>query len=83
MGPYVSAILNVEGSAGRKKARKILEGLIAHLDVAGVGSISEIFDGEEPHTPRGCIAQAWSVGEILRAYIDVVMDVKPKYAAMK
>lgn len=38
----------------------------AHLLAAGIGQISEIFDGDAPHAPRGCIAQAWSVGEILR-----------------
>jgi len=39
-----------------------------HLTDAGLGSISEIFDGDPPHTPRGCIAQAWSVAETLRAW---------------
>jgi predicted glycogen debranching enzyme len=68
MGPYVSAIANVEGTAGKKRARKILENLIPHLRDGGIGTISEIFDGETPHTPRGCVAQAWSVAEILRAY---------------
>jgi len=42
--------------------------LIAHLADAGLGSISEVFDGDPPHTPRGCIAQAWSVAELLRVY---------------
>ena len=37
-----------------------------HLDEGCIGSISEIFDGEPPHYPRGCVAQAWSVGELLR-----------------
>ena len=83
IGPYVSAIINVEGSAGRKKARKVYEGLIAHLNEAGIGSLSEIFDGDAPHTPRGCIAQAWSVGESLRGYLEDVMGVKPKYDGMK
>jgi glycogen debranching enzyme len=39
-----------------------------HLREAGLGSVSEIFDGDAPHAPRGCIAQAWSVGEIIRLY---------------
>jgi glycogen debranching enzyme len=39
-----------------------------HLRVAGLGSVSEIFDGDPPHAPRGCVAQAWSVGEIIRLY---------------
>ncbi|WP_157264412.1 amylo-alpha-1,6-glucosidase [Azohydromonas aeria] len=47
-------------------ARAQLEGLIAHLGEFGVGSVAEIFDAEAPYTPRGCIAQAWSVAELLR-----------------
>jgi len=43
----------------------MLRGLIDHLDEFGVGSIAEIFDAEAPFTPRGCIAQAWSVAETL------------------
>jgi glycogen debranching enzyme len=40
------------------------------LREAGVGQISEIFDGDAPHTPRGCIAQAWSVAELLRCELE-------------
>jgi glycogen debranching enzyme len=40
-----------------------------HLNEAGVGTLSEIFDAEPPYTPRGCVAQAWSVAEVLRAWI--------------
>ena len=40
-----------------------------HLDEACIGSISEVFDAEEPFTPRGCIAQAWSVAEVLRVWV--------------
>lgn len=68
MGPFVDAWLKVypEDRAG---ARKCLEGFLPHLDEACVGSISEIFDAEPPFTPRGCIAQAWSVAEVLRAWV--------------
>jgi glycogen debranching enzyme len=45
----------------------MVSGLHAHLVQAGIGSVSEIFDAEEPFTPRGCIAQAWSVAELIRA----------------
>jgi predicted glycogen debranching enzyme len=45
----------------------------------GLGFVGEIFDGDPPHTPRGCIAQAWSVAEPLRAYVEDVMRVRPKY----
>ena len=47
-------------------ARAAVEGFIHHLDDACIGSISEVFDAEAPYTPRGCIAQAWSVAEVLR-----------------
>lgn len=68
IGAYVDAWLKVypEETAG---ARALLHGLISHLDDACVGSISEIFDAEAPFTARGCIAQAWSVAEVLRAWI--------------
>ena len=46
---------------------------------AGLGAVSEIFDGDSPHKPRGCISQAWSVAEPLRAYVEDVMQVRPKY----
>jgi glycogen debranching enzyme len=52
----------------RAGARAFVEGFASHLGEAGVGSISEIFDAEPPYTPRGCIAQAWSVAEVLRAW---------------
>jgi glycogen debranching enzyme len=41
-----------------------------HLDDAGISSISEVFDGDFPHKPGGCISQAWSVAEILRAWVE-------------
>jgi glycogen debranching enzyme len=47
-----------------------------HLEDAGIGTVSEIFDADWPHVPRGCIAQAWSVAEILRAYIEDLQDQK-------
>lgn len=70
IGPYVEAYLRVHAFSQAAKAdmRAMLAPLIEHLDVAGIGSISEIFDGDSPHKPRGCIAQAWSVAELLRAW---------------
>ena len=65
IGPAVDAWLKAhDGDTAR--ARRLLDGLIAHLDDAGAGSISEVFDAEAPYAPRGCIAQAWSVAEVLR-----------------
>jgi len=65
IGPYVDAWLKLHpGETGR--ARALVEGLDKHLDKACVGSISEIFDAEPPYVPRGCVAQAWSIAEVLR-----------------
>jgi predicted glycogen debranching enzyme len=68
IGPYSDAWLKVhpEDTAG---ARRLLQGFVPHLDEACIGSISEIFDAEPPHTPRGCVSQAWSVAEVLRAWV--------------
>ncbi|XXZ30084.1 amylo-alpha-1,6-glucosidase [Sorangium sp. So ce321] len=67
MGPFVDAWLKVY-PADLAGARSLLAGFPPHLDEACAGSISEIFDAEPPFTPRGCVAQAWSVAEVLRAY---------------
>ena len=48
--------------------RRWLQPLLDHLGDFGIGSIAEIFDAEAPYTPRGCIAQAWSVAELLRCW---------------
>src|SRR5207248_7044878 len=67
IGPYIAAAVRVRGERGRETARGLLANMRAHLGEAGLGTISECFDGDAPHTPRGCIAQAWSVAEVLRA----------------
>jgi len=64
MGPYLDAHLRVNGD--REAVRRMIEPFEAHLRDAGLGTISEIFEPEPPYRPRGCIAQAWSVAEILR-----------------
>lgn len=66
LGPYMDALIKVRGEKGRLQAADVLTGLISHLYQAGVGSISEIFDGDFPHEARGCYAQAWSIAEPLR-----------------
>ncbi|MCW2249400.1 putative glycogen debranching enzyme [Azospirillum fermentarium] len=68
IGPMVDAALKVD-PGGRAEARAMLTGFLPHLNEAGLGTISEIFDAEAPFAPRGCIAQAWSVAEVLRAWI--------------
>ena len=68
-GPFVEAWLRVRGNtddAKREAREKFLAPLLAHLDDAGLGHVSEIADAEPPHTPRGCPFQAWSLGELLR-----------------
>lgn len=67
LGAYVDALVRYRGSAGRRQGRELLAGFAPHLDEACIGSISEIFDAEPPHRPRGAFAQAWSVAELLRA----------------
>ncbi|HEX8708187.1 MAG TPA: amylo-alpha-1,6-glucosidase [Pyrinomonadaceae bacterium] len=76
MGPFITAYVRVnKGSPeSRAEALRWLEGFREHLGRAGMGQVSEIFDGDAPHTPRGCIAQAWSVGELLRAALEDVYD---------
>lgn len=69
IGPYVDAWLKL--NPGKEaEGRKFLAGFVAHLDEACVGSISEVFDAEAPYTPRGCVAQAWSVAEVLRCWVN-------------
>jgi predicted glycogen debranching enzyme len=67
IGPFIDAWLKVHPE-NPTEARRFLEGFVPHLNEACIGSISEIFDAESPFTPRGCIAQAWSVAEVLRCY---------------
>jgi predicted glycogen debranching enzyme len=67
LGPFVFAHLRVYGNPAQ--ARQFLEPMADHLLAHGLGSLSEIFDGDAPMTPRGCIAQAWTVAEVLRAWI--------------
>ena len=68
IGPFIDAWLKLHPD-DRAGARRFLEGFTAELHDSGVGSISEIFDAEPPYTPRGCIAQAWSVAEVLSAWV--------------
>ncbi|MGC3943423.1 MAG: amylo-alpha-1,6-glucosidase [Chryseolinea sp.] len=66
LGAYVDALFAVDGNAAQKEAATLIHSCCANLDDACIGSLSEIFDGDWPHAPRGCIAQAWSVAEIVR-----------------
>jgi glycogen debranching enzyme len=77
IGPFIDAWLKVHPQ-DLVGARKFLEDFVAHLDDGCVGSINEIFDAEAPFTPRGCIAQAWSVAEVLRCWVKTAEDEKTR-----
>jgi predicted glycogen debranching enzyme len=68
IGPFIDAWLKARPGE-QETARQFLVGFFDHLGEACVGSISEVFDAEAPYTPRGCPAQAWSVAEVLRAWV--------------
>lgn len=73
IGPFIDAWLKVH-PGDLANARKFLDGFEPHLNEGCVGSISEIFDAEPPFTERGCVAQAWSVAEVLRCYAKTAGD---------
>jgi predicted glycogen debranching enzyme len=72
MGPFVTAYLRVQNysPAALEQAKSWLAAFEKHIREAGVGQVSEVFSGDPPHQPGGCIAQAWSVAELLRAAIE-------------
>jgi glycogen debranching enzyme len=83
MGPFITAYIKV--NAGSESARRQAEAWLGplkdHLTDAGLGHISEIFDGDAPHRPVGCIAQAWSTAEVLRATVEEIYGIRPQNAA--
>ena len=64
LGPYVDALVKVKSQ--NSKVKSVIDNFIYHLNEGCIGSVSEIFDADAPHHPRGCVAQAWGVAEILR-----------------
>ncbi|MGA2097570.1 MAG: amylo-alpha-1,6-glucosidase [Candidatus Acidiferrum sp.] len=69
LGPFALAHYRAYGNAAA--ALRLLEPIGANISAFGLGTLSEIFDGNPPHTPRGCIAQAWTVAEVLRAWAEL------------
>jgi predicted glycogen debranching enzyme len=67
LGPFARAHYRVHGDA--RLAQSLLDPVGEHVNSACIGTVSEIFDGDAPHTARGCFAQAWGVAEILRSWI--------------
>ena len=80
LGPFVTAHLKVYRDPVR--ARSFLDPMIRHLQSNGLGTLSEVFDGDPPFTPRGCIAQAWNVAELLRTWMTLVTYKKEKPASV-
>jgi len=83
LGLFTTGFLKTKGYAEYRREYAFKNFLLPFFSEqifkAGLGTISEVFDGEPPHLPRGCIAQAWSVAEPLRAYVEDVMLVRPKH----
>jgi predicted glycogen debranching enzyme len=79
MGPFLSAYVKVHGASrsAREQAAEWLRGFELMMTHAGLGQLPELADADPPHTPRGCIAQAWSVAELLRAAIEDVYQLGP------
>ncbi|HUP22644.1 MAG TPA: amylo-alpha-1,6-glucosidase [Thermoanaerobaculia bacterium] len=74
LGAYADALCRVRGATGREQARQMLAAFAEHIGTEGcIGSVSEVFHGDPPHTPGGCPAQAWSVAELLR--VALALDV--------
>jgi predicted glycogen debranching enzyme len=76
IGPFISAYIRVHNGsdAARDQAGSWLQAFHSHMETACLGQISEIADGDAPHQPRGCVAQAWSVAELLRVTVEEVLD---------
>lgn len=77
LGPYIDAMMqHLEKDFATQKSKQCIQNFIYHFGESCIGSVSEIFDAEFPHTPRGCIAQAWGVAELLRVIKKYKLDVR-------
>jgi predicted glycogen debranching enzyme len=83
LGPITTAFLKAKGTETDMReyaAKNFLMPLFSQKIIqAGLGTVNELFDGDPPHRPGGCISQAWSIAEPLRAYVEDVLQVRPKY----
>lgn len=80
LGPFLTAYIRIHKGAqdASERARQLIQGMADHLGEAGIGQISEIFEGDPPHHPCGCFAQAWSVAEVLRVLCEDVTQAVPQ-----
>lgn len=82
IGPFITAYLKVNNSSmeAQLRASLMIDSFAVHIESEGcLGNVSEIFDGNMPHTPKGCFAQAWSVAELLRCYVEEIKGQKPTF----
>jgi predicted glycogen debranching enzyme len=81
LGPFITAYIKVHGTGEQVRARanRFLDPLREYLPQRGLGQIAEVFDGDLPHSPRGCIAQAWSVAEVLRSYVQEILQEQARH----
>jgi predicted glycogen debranching enzyme len=81
-GPFVTAFTKISRADAQRRQfafDAFLRPLLAELGRAGLGTLSEVYDGDPPHAPGGCISQAWSVAETLRAYVEDVLLCRPPF----
>ncbi len=83
LGPFTTAFLRVkdctELARGNVLKNFLMPFFMKQVFESGLGTLSEIFDGDSPHKPRGCVAQAWSIAEPLRAFVEDAMRVRPRH----
>ncbi len=79
LGAYVTAHVKVFGRSPkvRDDSRRLLKGCLMHLRADGLGNLPELFDGDSPHRPNGAIASATATGELLRCYVEDILDLSP------
>lgn len=82
MGGFITAFVKVNNYSKEsiEMAKKLMAPMQDHLMDGCIGSVAEIFDGDDPHISRGCYAQAWSVGEMLRAYVEDILEKEKELA---
>lgn len=80
-GPYLTALRKFGGKGEVEEfAEEILKPFLdRHLGEHGLGTVAEVFDGDEPYRPGGCISQAWSVAELIRAYVEDFKGIRPQF----